>query len=57
LNYFFEEYGFHPFFLPLLHLVMCHYIFGRLVGGFDCLMSFPDLIFEFWTLVWGCNLA
>jgi hypothetical protein len=28
--------------------VLCNYIFGRLVGGFDCLISFPDLIFVFW---------
>jgi hypothetical protein len=51
LNYFFEDSHFHPFFLPLLHLVLCHYIFGKLVCGFDCLISFPDLIFVLW-LTW-----
>jgi hypothetical protein len=46
LNYFFEESGFHPFFFfPSTHLVLCNYVFGSLVGGFDCLISFPDLIF------------
>jgi uncharacterized membrane protein len=29
----FEESGFHPFFFPLLHLVLCHYVLDRLVGG------------------------
>jgi hypothetical protein len=70
LNYFFEESGFHPlFFFSLLYLVLCHYIFGMLFGGFGCLTSFPVLIFVLWltlllarlmcylTLVWGCNLA
>jgi hypothetical protein len=46
LNYFFEESGVHSFFFfPSLHLVLCHYIFGMPVGGLDCLISFPDLIF------------
>jgi hypothetical protein len=49
LNFLFEEIGFHAFFFfPLLHLVVCHYIFGMLVGGFDFLISFPDLIFMLW---------
>jgi hypothetical protein len=43
--FFFEESGLHTvFFFPLLYFVLCNYIFGRLVGGFDCLISFPDLI-------------
>jgi hypothetical protein len=42
--FFFEESGFHPFFFPSLHLVLCNYVFDRLVGGFNCLISFPDLI-------------
>jgi hypothetical protein len=29
----------------LLHLVLCNYVFDRLVGEFDCLIFFPDLIF------------
>jgi hypothetical protein len=48
IEYFFEESGFHPFFFPSLYLVLCQYIFVRLVGGFDCPISFPDLIYMFW---------
>jgi hypothetical protein len=47
----FEESSFHPFFFPSLHLMLCLYIFGRLVGGFDCQISLPDLIFLLW-LIW-----
>jgi hypothetical protein len=46
LNYFFEESDFHSFFFfPLLHLVLCDYDFDKLVGGFDYLISLPDVIF------------
>jgi hypothetical protein len=41
----FEESGFLPFILPSLHLLLCTYVFDRLVNAFDCLISFPDLIF------------
>jgi hypothetical protein len=52
IELFFEESGFHPFFFfPLLHLVLCYYIFGILVGGFDFLISFSDLNFVLW-LTW-----
>jgi hypothetical protein len=38
-KYSFYESGFYPFFFfPLLHLVLYNYIFGRLFGGFDCLI-------------------
>jgi hypothetical protein len=38
----FEECGFYPFFFfPSLHLVLCNYVLDRLVGGFNCLFSFP----------------
>jgi hypothetical protein len=30
-----------PFF-PLLYLVLFSYVFDKLVGDFDCLISFPD---------------
>jgi hypothetical protein len=26
-------------------LLLCTYVFDRLVNAFDCLISFPDLIF------------
>jgi hypothetical protein len=40
---FFEESAFHsPFFF---YLVLCNYGLDRLVGGFDCLIYLPDLIF------------
>jgi hypothetical protein len=29
-------------------LELCHYIFGILVGRFDCMISFPDLMFVLW---------
>jgi hypothetical protein len=45
LFFFFEESDFHLFFFPLLHLVLCNYVFDRLVDCFDCLISFPDLTF------------
>jgi hypothetical protein len=45
IELFFEESCFHSFFFPSVYLVLCNYVFGRLVGGFDCLFSFPDLIF------------
>jgi hypothetical protein len=51
LNYFFEQSGFHTFFFPSLHLVLFKCVFDRLFGGFDCLISFPDLIFVLW-LIW-----
>jgi hypothetical protein len=35
-----------PYFFPLLHLVLCNYVFDRLVG-FSCLFSFPW--FNFWV--------
>jgi hypothetical protein len=41
---FFEESGLYPFFFPSLHLVLCNYVLDRLVGVFNCLLSFPDLI-------------
>jgi hypothetical protein len=28
----------------LLHLVVGNFVLDRLVGGFNCLFSFPDLI-------------
>jgi hypothetical protein len=47
LNYFFEDSGFHPFFFfPPLHLVLCYYVFDRLVGGFSHLFSFPCFNFK-----------
>jgi hypothetical protein len=47
LNYVFEESSFHPFFFffPLFHLVLCNYVLDRIVGGFNCLLSFPWLNF------------
>jgi hypothetical protein len=46
IELFFEDSDFHPFFFfPSLHSVLCNYVFDRLVGGFDCLISFPDFIF------------
>jgi hypothetical protein len=32
-------------------LVLCNYVFNRLVGDFDCLISFLHLIFVLW-LTW-----
>jgi hypothetical protein len=32
-------------------LVLCSYVLDRLVGVFDALFSFPDLIFALW-LTW-----
>jgi hypothetical protein len=44
--------GFHLFFFfPSLHLVLCYYISGRLIGSFDCLISFSYLIFVL-RLIW-----
>jgi hypothetical protein len=37
---FFEDRGFHPFF-PSLNLMLCNYDLDRLIGGFNCLFSFP----------------
>jgi hypothetical protein len=46
IELFFEANGFHPFFFfPSLQLVLCSYVLDRLVGVFDALFSFPDLIF------------
>jgi hypothetical protein len=41
IEFFFEECGFHPFFFPLLLLVLYNYILDWLVGGLNCLFSFP----------------
>jgi hypothetical protein len=42
IEFSFEESDFHPFFFfPLLHLVLCNYVLDRLIGGFNCLFSFP----------------
>jgi hypothetical protein len=40
LNYFFEKCGFHLFFFPLVHLLLCNYVLDRLVGVFNSLFSF-----------------
>jgi hypothetical protein len=46
------ENGFHPFFVfPLLHLILCNYVFDRLVGGFSHLFSFLWFNFVLW-LYW-----
>jgi hypothetical protein len=65
---FFEKSSFHSFFFfPSLHLVLCNYVFDRLVGDFNHLISF--LIFVLWltcflarficflSLAWRCNIA
>jgi hypothetical protein len=45
LIYFFEDSGFHTFFFPSLHLVLCNYVLDRLVCDFNCLLFSLDLIF------------
>jgi hypothetical protein len=45
LNYFLGESGFHPFFSPLLYLMLCNYVLDWLVGGFNCLFIFLALMF------------
>jgi hypothetical protein len=41
IELFFSGVFFYPFFYPLLHLVLYNYVLDRLVGGFNCLFSFP----------------
>jgi hypothetical protein len=42
LNYFGGDNGFHPFFFfPMLDLVLCNYVFDKLLVGFSHLFSFP----------------
>jgi glycopeptide antibiotics resistance protein len=38
--FFFEAYNFLPFSLSF-QLVLCNYVLDWLVGGFNCLFSFP----------------
>jgi hypothetical protein len=50
LSYFFEESGFHPFFLfPSRHLAVCNYVLDSVGGGFSHLFS--SLLFNFFVAV------